>query len=169
MPEGIPNRGNTCYAASILQCFRRIFDTNLNIEWQQLSGNMEDPHEFYCFIVDRIPTIYKQKLLVKFSDGVEQPYISVTPDMKNNHGPIIQTSDIICLYRIPTQIDANSCNTLTVCGKTYNLVAMICHIPGHYYSIVEENKIWYRCNDNSIIEENNSHHCLYMCFYQINK
>lgn len=170
MPTGIPNIGNCCYASSVIQCLRRILRTDLLYKSSQLSGKQEDPHEFYCLLMDLIDAKYKNKLMVKFEDSVEAPYIIINNNMTSDQAKVIKSNDYICLYyKIPSLRDINTCDTVTIDDKQYNLVAMVVWVKNmsHYYAIVEENDIWYRCDDMRITIEKNMVQSMYMGFYQL--
>lgn len=169
-PTGIPNKGNTCYKASISQCISRLFN-GINIPIER-SDTMEDANEFFLSVVNELPKHLKSRMEIRCSvkDKISTHMMLIlSPSLEVTNGHIVSCGDVICTNMLPVERDIRDCMKLEILLDkmyTYKLVAGIVSVPGHYYAVVEYNDVWYICNDNQIIRMGtNTVHPVYMLFY----
>lgn len=165
MIQGIKNQGNSCYAAALIQCLRISLDVDIKLNTDQLSGNMEDPHEFYTEkIVHLIPPSVRKRLMIEYESGLELPYTMLDQHM----GKPKKSSDVICVYLgFPTRDSLDNHISIIVCNRIYKLVAAVCKAGNHYYSCVKFQQSWLTIDDEHVHTGVPSVVELYMLFYVI--
>lgn len=154
--QGIINIGNSCYAASLVQCLRSslsrfsdestLLDTYVDGDmssgipsiWSRVDGNMQDPHEFYMKFMEDLPSVISRHFLIGYRDGNKMPCILIDNNLENSYGPISYAPDIICIYRVPSPkriTDFSSLEIDTIVDNIpitnrYRMSSCICFIRG---------------------------------------
>ena len=173
MIHGIRNIGNSCYMASVVQCLRRVrkalgfppFESMMI----HLSGEMEDVHEFYLQIMDRLAgTSLAQELSIEFMDGSKASFLMLNNDLEYD-GPKVHTiGRAVCAYILPNLRYLSSVERLII-HECYNLflVGAIAFCPErrHYYALIEQDGRFLRCDDSYIVDANDGPYNLCMLFF----
>lgn len=212
-PKGIPNIGNSCYLSALIQCLRTclspfhheasILETYINGDeskgisslWNSVNGEMQDCHDFYMELIERMPSVISRHFLLEYSGGTKMSYLPITTSLENGGDHITHVSDVVCIYRIPSpmsiadfsslEIDTSSTGILTT--HKYKMKCCICYQHGshgreslrwhgyspdrkgidHYYALVKRDNQWYKCNDSLVtpIYSEIEQHSIYMVFY----
>lgn len=163
--------------------------------WNYVDGRMQDPHEFYMKFMDRLPKSISDHFMIQYEEGNKMPCLLVSNTLENSYGSIVRVPDIICVYCTPLLRKVEDISSLEIDTKVagitttnrYKINSCICYIHGengtdalikhgyipsvqgadHYYALVNGNKGWTVCDDNSItrLEDNRSRFPIYMIFY----
>lgn len=172
---GIPNIGNSCYAAAVTQCLRRIFGLNVQLNHGCLSKKQEDPHDFYMNAVDALPDEIKKRIMVTCFKRKDEPYtqsfISLNHNMVNLYNTIVKVNDLLCIHRItPTLFNLKDILIINLLNVNYKAVAAVVAstIQGsHYVAIVEHDNEWVEYNDSNVSKTQiDTLKHLYMIFYE---
>lgn len=156
MIRGIPNIGNSCYAAALIQCLRACLslyprelslleryisgDKSQNIPsiWESIDGNQHDSHDFYMKFMERLPLAVSNHFMIEYSGGVKMSYLPITTEMENGGDHIVNVPDTVCIYRIPSEVRLSDFSSLeidtTSSGKVithrYRMKCCICYSHG---------------------------------------
>lgn len=145
MIYGIRNRGNTCYAAAILQCLSRILEcipTEIT-DLDSIPTRMSDAQEYYERLIAKMP-IAKRMMSATLSSGISVPcLLSSQMDNVTDTGPAIS-------IRVTLTSTIQDVRLTYVNGIQYRLVAAVCFSNRHYTAIVEDQESWYLCDDSDL-------------------
>lgn len=173
--RGIPNQGNTCYIASLIQCLRRCterIEPYLSSLWNESDGQMKDVHEVYIRFIESLPQEVSQLFTLEYQDGVKMYHLPLDTNMESMSETIISSPPIICIYRMPILSEMNDFLTLEIdinnITKKYTLVSCISFISHqHYIALIRDSNRWIKCDDSHISICQEKRQPLYMLFYII--
>lgn len=163
-PMGIPRINNGCYAISIIQCLRRLFGHNKSYDpdilLPQLTGELEDAHEYYVRLFEILPMHIRQELRIELQNKDARypsffaPSLIMDDKHSNVDGGVLAHGNVVAV-KIPVQYaDINDCMKLVFNNpeETYRARAFVCMEGAHYYSIVssKDQSVWYYCDDNNV-------------------
>ncbi len=95
-------------------------------------------------ISTNIPPNNQQKISFKITTLPQCLYVRLKPENK-------------CSIQKTTNLSAICASEATTQRQTlYDLVGVVCYIPGHYIAYIRRNDIWYRCDDVGQIEQINT-------------
>ena len=161
MIYGIRNRGNTCYAAAVIQCICRILHcipTDI-IDLDKIPRVASDAQEFYEMIVSKIP-ILRHMVSAIVSDTV------VPCILWSQLEEVREIGEVVCI-RVDIQESIDNIRYMSIRGRKYRLLACVLLNNAHYRAIVENNNNWFVCDDDNIsVSDTTKNVHLYLLFYK---
>lgn len=172
--EGIGNTGNSCYMASIVQCLRCVrkhlrFPSPGSVDLH-LSGDMEDAHEFYLWIMNHIlqGTPLERELTIRFEDDTKAHFLIMDHKLSYEGPRIASNGRALCVVTHPTYRLLQDVDHLLIDGyRRMHFVAGVAFLSevNHYYAIVEEDGRFMECNDSHVSIAKDCPHNLCIMFF----
>lgn len=162
MIYGIYNRGNTCYAAAVIQCLCRILEcipTDI-VDLDSIPRIASDAQEYYESLVDKIRPL-RSMISSTLPDNISVSVI-LDPQLVN----IVDAGPMICI-RVEGTFMLQEKEYISVIGRKYRLIAAVSLSNSHYTAFVEERGLWYYCDDSNVrVVDVKTFANLYLLFYK---
>lgn len=134
---GIRNRGNICYASSVLQCVSHILGVTPAdiVDLDQIRRIPSDPIDYYLLLIGENQRL-REVTIVTLKSGDTCSFITYSQYMV---GDVEKMSEYVV---VATSI------LLEIPG--YRIVSMVLYTGGHFTASVEHDGVWYMCNDDQV-------------------